>query len=43
MKDEVDLLPTDKCQRSCQIAIIILGACGEARPITENNKFTLSF
>ena len=30
MKDEVDLLRTDKCQRFLQIAIIILGVCGQA-------------
>ena len=30
MKDELDLLPTDKRQRFFQIAIIILGVCGQA-------------
>ena len=32
MKDELDLLPTDKCQRFLQIAIIILGVYGQAYP-----------
>ena len=32
MKDELNLLTTDKCQRFLQIAIIILGVCGQARP-----------
>ena len=27
MKDELDIFPTDKCQRFLQIAIIILGVC----------------
>ena len=31
-KDELDLLPTDKCQRFLQIAIIILGVCGQICP-----------
>ena len=30
VKDELDLLPTDKNQRFFQIAIIILGVCGQA-------------
>ena len=32
LKDELDLLPTDKRQRFLQIAIIILGVCGQACP-----------
>ena len=32
MKDELDLLPTDKRQRFFQIAIIILGVCFQAHP-----------
>ena len=32
MKDELDILPTDKLQRFLQIAIIILGVCGQACP-----------
>ena len=32
MKDEIDLIPTDKCQRFLQIATIILGASGHAYP-----------
>ena len=32
MKDELDLLPTDKLQRFLQIAIIVLGVCGQACP-----------
>ena len=44
MKDELDLLPTDKRQRFLQIAIIILGVGvrGQACPITQNNKFAMS-
>ena len=32
MKDKLDLLPTDKRKRFLQIAIIILGVCGQAYP-----------
>ena len=32
VKDELDLLPKDKRQRFLQIAIIILGMCGQACP-----------
>ena len=32
MKDELDLLPMDKCQRFLQFAVIILGLCGQACP-----------
>ena len=32
MKDELDLMPMDKRQRFFQIAIIILGVCGQACP-----------
>ena len=32
MKDELEFLPTDKRQRFLQIAIIILGVCGQACP-----------
>ena len=32
LKDEVDLEPTDKCQRFLQIATFLLGVCGEACP-----------
>ena len=33
VKDELDLLPTYKSRRLLQIAIIILGVCGQACPI----------
>ena len=42
MKNELDLLPTDKRQRFLHIAIIILGVCGQACPITQNIKFAMS-
>ena len=32
MKDELDLLPSDKHQRFLQIAIIIQEVCGQACP-----------
>ena len=32
MKDELDPFPTNKRQRFLQIAIIILGVCGQACP-----------
>ena len=32
MKDELDPFPTNKRQRFLQIAIIILGMCGQACP-----------
>ena len=41
MKDELDLLPTDKRQRFLQIAIIILGVCGQACP--DFQKISLLF
>ena len=43
MKDELDILPTDKHQRFLQIVIIILGVCVARRAqITQNNKFAIS-
>ena len=41
MKDEVDLLPTDKRQRFLQIATIIVGVCARHAQITQNNKFAI--
>ena len=35
VKDEVDLLPTDERQSFIQIAIIILGMCGQEYPNTQ--------
>ena len=32
VKDEVDFLPTDKCERFLQVDIIILDVCGQASP-----------
>ena len=42
MKDELDLLPTDKCQTFLRIAIIILGLCDRHVQIIQNNKLTIS-
>ena len=42
MKDEVDFLPADKRQRFLQVDTIILGVCGQASQITQNNKFAIS-
>ena len=42
MKDEIDLIPTDKCQRFLQIATIILGASGQACPnYSKKNMFAI--
>ena len=42
MKDEVDILPTEKCRRFLQSDFIILGVCGRHAQITQNNKFAIS-
>ena len=43
VKDELDLLPTDKHQRFLQIAIIIVGVCVTRHAqIIQNNKFAIS-
>ena len=42
MKDELDLLPTDKRQRFFQIAVISLGLCGQSYPDYPKNKLTIS-
>ena len=41
MKDETDLIPTDKCQRFLQIATIILGASGQACPNYSKKTFAI--
>ena len=41
MKDEIDLIPTDKCQRFLQIATIILGASGQACPNYSKKTFAI--
>ena len=47
VKDELDLLAKDKCQRFLQIAIIILDVCvcvcvARHAQIIQNNKFAIS-
>ena len=42
VKDELDLLPKDRCKRFLQSAIIILGVCGQACPNTQNDKIAIS-
>ena len=39
MKDELDLLPTDKRQKFLQIAIIILGVCARHVQISDKVDF----
>ena len=43
VKDEVDLLPTDERQSFIQIAIIILGMCGQEYPNTQVYYFFVKF